>query len=149
MNIKDEIRDRLENKRLSISTLEKEAGLKKSAVSNILLDRSKKPSYETIKAIAKVFECSPEELIGIPEEEYNNLNTRLPEASVNKQIQWKPELYSNSVMAFNDFCEQNNQFPKNYSSAISLIYEIYNFHLQKKTNVIDSDFVEWIAKRLL
>ena len=129
LNIKDEIRDRLENKRLSISTLEKEAGLKKSAVSNILLDRSKKPSYETIKAIAKVFECSPEELIGIEEKEYNALSTRYSDADSDRQIPWDPNLYANTVESFNRFCERNNKFPRKLSTASVLLDEIYNFHL--------------------
>ncbi len=149
LNIKDEIRDRLEDKRLSISTLEKEAGLKKSAVSNILLDRSKKPSYETIKAIAKVFDCSPEELVGIDEKNYNILNTRNAETSSNKQLAWNPDLYNNTVIAFNKFCEKNSRLPKNLSAAVTIIDEIYNFHLKKKTNNIDDDFVEWIARRSL
>ena len=148
-NIKEKMRDKLNSQNLSITNLAKEAGLKRSAVSNILLDRVKKPNYAMIKAIAKVFECSHKDLVGVDEEEYNALNVRGVEVDPLRQTNWNSELYLNTVIAFNKFCLHNTKSPTNLAKAQELINEIYNFHLQKQNNnnIIDQDFVKWIAKR--
>lgn len=149
--IKKKMRDKINSQNLSLTDLAKESGLKRSSISNILLDRVKKPNYSMIRAIASVFECTPEELIGVGEEEYNAINARDPEIDPLKQITWNAELYLNSVTAFYQFCSNEAKSPENLAKAQELINEIYNFHLQKQesNNKIDQDFVKWIANRSL
>lgn len=54
---------RMKAKNLSISTLEKEAGLKTHAVRNILRGRSKRPSAESLQAIADILACTVKDLL--------------------------------------------------------------------------------------
>lgn len=58
------IKEKMENQHLSVYALEKEAGLKPQAVRNILWGKSKNPGGAVLKAIAKVLNCSVDELLG-------------------------------------------------------------------------------------
>lgn len=46
------------------------AGLSETAVRDILVGRSKNPRYDTLEKIGKIFNCSPDELIGISKSSY-------------------------------------------------------------------------------
>ena len=56
--LKEKIIERMEAKNLSIAKLERRAGLKIHSVRNILKERIKKPSAQTLQAIAQALECS-------------------------------------------------------------------------------------------
>ena len=64
----ENIQTRLEEQKLSVSEFERLAGLKRSALSNILSGKSKNPTLEVVISIANRLKCSIEELLdsGIP-----------------------------------------------------------------------------------
>ena len=56
--LKEKIIERMEAKNLSIAELERRAGLSIHSVRNILKGRIKKPSAQSLQAIAEALECS-------------------------------------------------------------------------------------------
>ena len=58
----DNIRYYLKSNHMKIAELELKAGLKPSAVHNILKEKSRNPSFETVTAIARTLGCSTEAL---------------------------------------------------------------------------------------
>ncbi len=56
--LKEKITERMEAKNLSIAELERRAGLSIHSVRNILKGRIKKPSAQSLQAIAEALECS-------------------------------------------------------------------------------------------
>ncbi len=57
-SLKEKIIERMEAKNLSIAELERRAGLSIHSVRNILKGRIKKPSAQSLQAIAEALECS-------------------------------------------------------------------------------------------
>jgi transcriptional regulator with XRE-family HTH domain len=88
--IQEQLRTRIPDKNLNARELERRAGLKMSAVRNILSGHSKNPGIEVIAAIAKVLECSTDELLGIEHKKDK------PEQAKQKVIDiWDFALYEN------------------------------------------------------
>ncbi len=148
-NFKEEIKERMHNQQISVTSLEREANLKKSAVSNILNDRSRKPSYRTIEAIATVLGCAAVDLVGVDEEKYNNLLMPTPKKTSDKQIAWDSELFNKTTISFGESCKRNDRKPRNLFIATALINEIYSFAIHKKLNEPDQEFVDWVVIRSL
>jgi transcriptional regulator with XRE-family HTH domain len=146
-NLKEEIKERIADRQTSVIELEKRAKLKRSAISNILHERSKKPNYKTIEAVAKVLDCSALDLIGIDEQTYNQIIMRSPKKQSDAQTTWNPNLFNEAVIAFTKSCKQHNKSPINLSIATSLINEIYSLAIHKKSNDIDLEFVDFVIKR--
>jgi transcriptional regulator with XRE-family HTH domain len=61
--LKDKISYHLENKKISVAEFERSAGLKQSAVRNILYGKSKSPTIDTIQVIAREMKISVDELL--------------------------------------------------------------------------------------
>jgi transcriptional regulator with XRE-family HTH domain len=64
------ISTRMRAKNLSLSELEKEAGLKRHTVQNIMRGRSKRPSADILQAVADVLGCSVKDLLTPQEASY-------------------------------------------------------------------------------
>lgn len=63
-SIQENLQTRMEDKDLSPHELERKAGLKESAVRNILSGRSSNPGIESLTAIADTLDCSIDDLVG-------------------------------------------------------------------------------------
>ena len=61
--LKEKIIDYMKEKKLSIAALERQAGLSIHSIRNILKDRIKKPSAQSLQIIAETVECSLADLI--------------------------------------------------------------------------------------
>lgn len=74
---------KLHEQKISISEFERSAGLKRSAVANILTGKSKNPTIEVVISIAKRLGCSIEDLIGSGERDKGtrsiNVNPETPD----------------------------------------------------------------------
>ncbi|MEN8236898.1 MAG: helix-turn-helix transcriptional regulator [Pseudomonadota bacterium] len=63
--LQQQLINRMQEKNLSAAELERKAGLKMSAVRNIIKGQSKKPSAESLIAISQVLECTIEDLFEV------------------------------------------------------------------------------------
>ena len=57
-DLKTRIKDKLSQKNISASALEKKAGIRPSTLQNILQGRSKNPSIDVLQAVARSLSCT-------------------------------------------------------------------------------------------
>src|SRR5438445_761981 len=79
--LQQRLKEKMTAIRISAHALEKQAGLKPSAVQNILHGRSKKPSAEILFAVAKILGCPVDELIDNNDEVDLSANNRIPSST--------------------------------------------------------------------
>ncbi|MBP6951577.1 MAG: helix-turn-helix transcriptional regulator [Alphaproteobacteria bacterium] len=140
-SIAKHISTRMRAKNLTLTALEKEAGLKPSAVQNILRGRSKRPSADILQAVADVLGCSVKELLTQQETSYEEdlaqSNTKL----LSREYE-HPELFSEIVNFVNNALK-NKENKLTIEQFMSCIQEIYLHSLQKDPNHMDEEFAEW------
>jgi len=141
-NIKKQILDRIYLKNLSISNLERKAGLKKGTARNIVSNISQNPTIDTLAAIASVLNCKVDDLISSTTTDINI------KASVEED-------YKLEVTLFWEIVEYilSNARDKNISltlnDTISVIKQAYIFLLTKKNKEIDREFIGWLIDNKL
>src|ERR1044071_10317590 len=88
IDIADYLKEKIHAKGISINALEKQAGLRRGAIQNIIYGRSRNPGIEILRTIAQVLECSVSELIGedVPSIPHS-------EKRASPHIPWNPQLY--------------------------------------------------------
>ncbi len=122
---------------ISISELEKKAGLKTNAVRNIVTGRSKNPNISTLKALANILECDFTDLLG----ESDNSDSV---ASVTAKIQ-DPILYTKIVeLVLKEFYKKDRA--PTISQLNTIVSEVYTYFYTKRKH-IDVDFIEWIINK--
>ena len=144
--LQQQIQTRREAKRLSIYALERQAGLKRNAARNILHGLSKKPSADSLKAIANVLECTVDDLVGPVNENYpipTMLKTSTP--SRGHHI-WNKNLYIDTIELVSENMANKNLDLK-LEQVIALISEAYKYSLAKETDKADQDFVKWLINK--
>jgi transcriptional regulator with XRE-family HTH domain len=139
-SVAEKIRDKIEEKNLSVMGLEKKAGLKLHAVQNILSGQTKKPNINTLVAVANALGCSLSDLVDVPE-------------SVDDVKESKHIMFTNL-----DLLKETNAYlidaflrrGKNVSSQtlIEAIQEVYIYGEKNKGGNFDKDFADWMLDRL-
>ncbi|MBP9674327.1 MAG: helix-turn-helix transcriptional regulator [Bacteriovoracaceae bacterium] len=135
------ISTRMRAKNLSLSELEKEAGLKPHAVQNILRGRSKRPSADILQAVADVLGCSVKDLLTPQEITYEEELAHPNKELLNREYE-HPELFSKIVNFVNDALKSKEN-KLTIEQFINCIQEIYLHSLQKDPTKVDEEFAEW------
>ena len=143
--LQKQIQRKLDEKNLTVNALEKMAGLKRSAARNILDGYSKKPSAETLKAIADVLGCSVEDLM-VPEDA--RLASMPAQSNVASKIthSWNEKLYVDSIKAISKKLA-DKKLDLKFEQVTQLAGEVYKYSLAKKTEKIDQDFINWLVNK--
>lgn len=135
-----EIQKKIDNQRLSVNALEKEAGLKPQAIRNILLGKSKNPGAETLLAISKVLNCSVSELLG--------------EISIYKEedTYYKDEKFENLDLlleAASHTIKECSKYKENIKTRdlFDLIYDVYRYSYNNNNQNFDEKFANWMIER--
>ena len=139
------IKNYLEANKVSVSALEREAGLKSNVVRNIIRGLSKKPTAVTLRAIADVMGCTVEDLLG------GKAETHKPEMKSSSErpvLLEAPELLDNSLHAILKIIHENN-YQLTLQQTLFVLGEVYAYSIQKDPQSIDKDFVEWFIKRII
>lgn len=136
--LRKNIQEKLNNFQINSSELERKAGLSATSVRKILLGNSQNPTLETLKAIADVFDCSLDELVGrrILEESDSTAENFI------KKTDLKTELFLNIVHKSCECACQNNQQLK-LNEFIDFIVLAYKYCLMKKNGIVDNEFIDW------
>ncbi|MFA6420588.1 MAG: helix-turn-helix transcriptional regulator [archaeon] len=117
-------------KGLSISKLERDAGLHKNFINNFLYDKSKNPGIESIIKIANVLDASIDELIG-KEPEHQLYNLEITRKDIFLEV-------ANYLLKFIQ-TEQNTKISlEQFFNAVS---QIYAYSLKK--DMFDKEFADW------
>lgn len=131
----------LKQKNLTISEFEKNAGLGKSAVSNIIHGRSKNPSIDIINTIAKKLGCTIEYLILEPSPHEQAL---VP--TKDKDMDYRLCAEAASRLAEHLLTSDINI---SQSDFFKCAQEIYRFAKESGQPFIDERFVKWSVRKFL
>lgn len=130
-SIQQNLKKRLSLTGMSVRDLERRSGLKYSVVQNILYGRSKNPTINVLKPIARELGCSVEDLLS-----ENHVST-----SVEENWSWK--LYVDVVSLINHIFQDKGLNPSK-KQALTCINEIYKYSLDN-VDKADQKFAEWIV----
>lgn len=140
------LKERLSRFGISANALEKKAGLKRSAVQNILHGKSKKPSAEILYAISRVLGCSLDELLDTTPApaQISSDNACPPPPTAIKSVNdlYNPALYAKAVAAANTLFDAKKINPIE-SDALRYISDIYSYSLKSEKEDIDLYFCNW------
>lgn len=134
------IKNRMESVRLTVSDLEKRAGLSLSSVRNILNGRSKNPSYDTIVAIAKELNCSLDELC------YGTLPADEKRDEKEDQHSWSLSTFYECLMFVDEYLHEINYVP-NLKEVINMASDIYVYSYTNGGSSIDKRFGQWVINK--
>lgn len=141
-NLALKIKTLLDEKHLSVMGVEKKAGLTIHSVRNILTGHSKKPSAETVMAIAKVLDCSISDLMG---EDLRDKNAR----DILQEVEFSNlDLFKESISYFISFYENHNISITNKNFLHSL-QNIYRYSMENNDGAFDEKFAKWFLTRSL
>lgn len=138
----ENIQTKLDEQKISVSEFERSAGLKRSAVANILTGKSKNPTIEVVISIANRLGCSIEELLdsGILE----NRTTR--SVNVNPRGAEERALFFEIAVLLLKKLETLGIYPSfiNFTNCFKEIF-FYATH-GHKNRFREDDFLLWIIK---
>ncbi len=145
--LQENLQTRMEDKELSPHELERKAGLKESAVRNILSGRSSNPGIESLTAIADMLDCSIDDLVGRTEarklkSEQNSSHTKPKEI-----VTWNADLYQSCVKAVEDYLASKNLASNLNPSGEQILFfvkEVYLYTQKGQANKPDQKFIEWL-----
>lgn len=142
--LQQKLQEKMSAMSISAHALEKQAGLKPSAVQNIIHGRSKKPSAEILFAVAKILGCQPDELIGKNEHFLSGMPIHNSTSHAQSELNF--ELYSQAVtISAEIFKTRTIATPK--QKAIQFIEEIYAYSIENALETIDNRFATWLANK--
>lgn len=139
-NLQEHIKSHIKENDISAKALEREAGLKESAVKNILSGRSNNPGLEVIVAIAEALNCSVDELIG--RRNSTSKSTTANIGKMNQNVRWNAHLYQNCVMEVENYLKAKNLEPNN-EQILLFIQEAYIYSIQDGGDKADPKFIKW------
>ncbi|MGI4852330.1 MAG: helix-turn-helix domain-containing protein [Janthinobacterium lividum] len=124
---------------MTIPEVERKAGLRLNAVRNIVTGLSKKPSAETLQAIADTFNCSVKDLLQQEDKSFSQ------HQDDNMLIE-RPELFLTCVGQFLEVCQQQLYKPT-LKKSYSMICDLYFYSCEKESKIPDEAFIRWLIKR--
>ncbi len=143
-----QIKSKMEALDISAHGLEKKAGLRPSAVQNILYGRSKNPSIFIVQAIAQALDCSVADLIG--EQESINLDYN-PKASLNQlnkdDAAWDCALYLDSLETVARLLKRKKHYHLKSMTILDYADEVYTYSLKRGIHSVDVYFTEWLIEK--
>lgn len=141
--LQTKLRFLLEKNSLSVAEAERQAGLKTSAVRNILNGQSRNPSGQTLQKLSHVLDCSIYDLL-------DNIGEEKPvphHPSCDPEIE-NFDLLSQSV---NIICKLTTDLGKTtgINNFFYLAEQIYKYSINSDSKTIDQNFAKWIINEKL
>ncbi len=146
--IGQKIKEKISEVGISVHALEKKAGLKQSAVQNILYGKSQKPSLHIMQSIAQVLNCSVLELLGeetemTPSPGRSALKAAPPGG--NNEI-WNPDLYIDVISTINTLSKKMS-LSLSKEKMLNCTEEVYAYSLKNNKNKPDQHFADWFIEK--
>jgi transcriptional regulator with XRE-family HTH domain len=141
------LKEKMQELNLSAYTLEKRAGLRPSAVQNIIYGRSKNPSFNLLKSIAQVLGCNVEDLVdqNYTHKSSNDVSVKANKRDVKKE-KWDQELYFRCFKQIHDIITHKNTNIKK-EKIIEIIDEVYTYSVENGLNTPDIRFINWLIAK--
>lgn len=142
--LKQKIQEYIDAQRYSIRELERQTGLGSNTIHNILSDRSKSPTIETVIKIADALNCSLDELLD-RKKFTNHKQKRLSNSTFALDI----KLFQDICIFINEFIETNATSDLKLTDAVFYIEEIYKYCFSNTSKQFNEEFAKWFLKRQL
>jgi len=145
--LKEKIIERMEAKNFSIAELERRAGLSIHSVRNILKGRIKKPSAQSLQAIAEALECSIMDLMSASSAVEAGFSQ-----DVDRKIRKRPPLeYPELMLAcsqkITERILEKNLFPKvSIDEYFEVVKKVYLYSSREEPRQVDVRFAEWLIE---
>jgi transcriptional regulator with XRE-family HTH domain len=144
------IKEKLVQKGISAHALEKKAGLRASAVHNILYGRSKNPSVTIIQAIAQALECSVTDLIDQNVSDHEEVSQHQGQRNAFQDYcgnaEWSPELYLHCFTTVNHLLKKKRA-ELSKEKFFGVVEEVYLYSARDGNYEADKRFSEWIISK--
>lgn len=149
-SLSKKIKERIHEKGLSTHALEKRAGLKPSAVQNILYGRSKNPSITIIQAIAHALGCRITDLIGedVGPSLTKGSNAAFPslQSQEREARDWDQNLYLQCFQEVNTLLGQE-KLVLSREKILEIVEEIYTYSQGNSMKAPDKYFSKWLIDK--
>lgn len=142
--ISQTIKDKISEAGISVHAFEKKAGLKQSAVQNILYGKSKKPSLHIMQAIAQALDCTVLELM--KDENETIPASKEHQSSLATESTWNADLYVEVLRTINILAKKKRLFLSK-DKMLDCAEEIYEYSLKNKKNKPDKHFADWLIEK--
>lgn len=135
--LKEILKEKIKEKNISVAELERSAGVKISAVRNIINGTSKNPGIEVVQALAKALNCSMDSLCGLAGYD-----------GTVHSLEYKIPLLRDTIQVMLDVLEKKKT-SLSVQKFNALLLEIYSFFERKEDPKVDKDFVVWFLDKNL
>ena len=127
------IRQQLAEKHLSVHAFEKKAGLRPSAVQNILQGKSKRPGADLLLTIATELNCTVEDL----------LQTKKATPKKNASYAWSSQLYVDCLKTVQSLLD-SKKLDLQKDEVLKIVDEVYIYSLKSSPSSADQKFADWL-----
>ena len=132
--IQHNLRRKMAEKGLTVSAVERQAGIRTSSLQNIAQGRSKNPSVTLLQQAAGVLECTVSELLGE--------STHTLSLTPYLKGPWKQDLYIEVATAVFKRCQASGM-ALSKKTLLTTVEQVYTYTIQYKKSKVDLDFLDW------
>lgn len=143
--LKEKIMERMEAKNLSIAELERRAGLSIHSVRNILKGRIKKPSAQSLQAIAEALECSILDLMNTTPSTSGGYSPQMQGRMRKRSPLEYPDLMLNCSQKILDLISQR-KLKVSVDEYLEVIKKVYFYSSREEPRKFDMRFAEWLIE---
>lgn len=142
-----QLREHISRSNLTVRDIERLAGLKRCALSNILEGKSKNPSLDTLQATAKVLGCSVSDLLDVDKaEDTFHFQAGLKEAQRPLVLPVMTPMLC-EIMTSLDACFKNINYEPNLEQFWQCVIRIYSYTLGSGESTVDPKFTQWLVNK--
>lgn len=145
--LKEKIIDYMKERKLSIAALERRAGLSIHSIRNILKDRIKKPSAQSLQIIAETIECSLADLIQKSPYKNGELG-KIIKALVTKEncmILDDIELMRGCSQTLITLVKEEGK-SLSIDDYLNILKNVYSYSASEKIRTVDHKFSKWLIE---
>lgn len=143
--LKEKIIERMEAKNLSIAELERRAGLSIHSVRNILKGRIKKPSAQSLQAIAEALECSIIDLMSVSSTRSDGYAPELHGRIRKRSRMDHPDLMLDCSKRILALIEEKG-IKVSVDEYLDALKKVYFYSSREEPRKFDMRFAEWLIE---
>ena len=141
------IKTRLKKLGIKNNELERRSGLSEGAVSSILRGISKNPSLKSIFSIAKVLNCSIDDLVAHETDTASKaIDMTLHQWLEDLATKWSPNLHDEVYRFVNRYIE-HHKIEATAWQALTCVLEIYTYSSSETSCHVNTKFAHWVLDK--
>lgn len=146
-SLQSQLRSQISRSNLSVRDVERLAGLKRCALSNILEGKSKKPSLDMLRATANVLGCSLSDLLDTTEvKDTTHFQSGLEEAQKPLVLPVRASMLCETISTL-DACFKDISYEPNLEQFWQCVIRVYSYTLGSGESAVDPKFAHWLVNK--